>query len=187
MKLINLEKLHEGKYLSYYVATYINELGHTKEYEFTSRSNSLTKDTFGSGVPQGVAMVSYSVDKSKILLLKEFRLACNKWVYNFPGGLSDNDETPEETARRELKEETGVNLVSVDKVLPPSFASPATSDELMILVICRCEGEIKESCFEDEEIVTRWYTKEEVKELLDRGEYMSVRTQMFLYQWVNER
>ncbi len=187
MKLIELEKIHEGKFLSYYIATYVNDLGHIKKYEFTSRDNSLTKDSFGSGLPQGVGMVTFSVDKDKILLLKEFRLACNSWVYNFPGGLSDGDELPEETAKRELKEETGLDLVKVEAVLKPSYASPATSDELMQIVICRCEGEIKESCFEDEEIITRWFTKDEVRQLLDEGAFMSVRTQMFLYMWVNEK
>ena len=56
----------------------------------------------------------------------------------------------------------------------------------MNIVICRCEGEIKESCYADEEIQANWYTKEEVKKLLDDNEYMSVRTQMFLWLWVNE-
>lgn len=184
MKLIDLEKIHEGKFLSYYIATYINDLGHTKKYEFTSRNNSLTKESFGGGVPQGVGMVTFSKDGNKILLEREFRLACNNWVYNFPGGLSDNNELPEETAKRELKEETGLDLVKVEVVLKPSYASPATSDELMQIVICRCDGEIKDSCFEDEEIITRWFNKDEVKKLLDEGALMSVRTQMFLYMWI---
>jgi 8-oxo-dGTP diphosphatase len=55
-------------------------------------------------------MVTFSKDRSKILLLQEFRLACNNWVYNFPGGLSDEGESPENTAKRELKEETGLEI-----------------------------------------------------------------------------
>ena len=57
----------------------------------------------------------------------------------------------------------------------------------MIIVICEVGGEIKESCFADEEIEAKWYDKKEVKKLLEEGVYMSVRTQMFLYQWVNEK
>ena len=186
MKLIKLEKLHEGKYLTYYVADYLTEKGHIKSYEFISRTKDLTMESFGKGLPQGVGMVSFSKDGSKVLLQKEFRMATNNWVYNFPAGLIDKGETPEEAAKRELKEETGVDLIKIEKCLSPSFASQGTSDEMMCIVICYCDGEIKESCYEDEEIQAGWYTKEQVKELLDKGAYMSVRTQMFLWQWVNQ-
>ena len=186
MKLIKLEKLHEGKYLSYYVADYLTELGHVKSYEFISRDKNLTMDSFGKGKPQGVGMVPFSMDGQKVLLQKEFRLATNNWVYNFPAGLIDEGETPEIAAKRELKEETGVELVKIIDSLSPCFASQGTSDEMMSIVICYCDGEIKKSCFEDEEIQANWYTKEQIKELLDKGVYMSVRTQMFLWQWVNQ-
>jgi len=90
-------------------------------------------------------------------------------------------------AKRELKEETGVDLIKIDAVLSPSFASQGTSDEMMQIVICRCEGEIVNSSFADEEIEARWYSKDEIKKLLDDNVYMSVRTQMFLWQWINEK
>ena len=187
MKLVGLRKEHEGKFLSYYIATYINDEGGVKEYEFISRDKNLTIDKFGHNVPAGVGMVCYSVDRKKVLLQKEFRLACNNYVYNFPAGLIDEGESPEQTAKRELKEETGLDLVSVEKVLPPSFASQGTSDEMMVIVIATVSGEIKKSCYVDEEIEARWYDKNEVSELIDKGAYMSVRTQMFLYQWINEK
>ena len=187
MKLIKLSKIHEGKYLSYYVADYMNNNGHIKSYEFISRDKNLTIETFGKGKPQGVGMVSFSLDKNKVLLQKEFRLATNNWVYNFPAGLIDEGESVEEAAKRELREETGVNLIEIIDVLSPCFASQGTSDEMMSIVICLCDGEIKDSCFEDEEIEAGWYSKEEVKKLLDDKVYMSVRTQMFLYQWIHEK
>lgn len=187
MKLTKLNKIHEGKYLSYYEADYINNEGHIKRYEFISRNKNLTIDQFGKVNPAGVGMVPFSIDKSKVLLQKEFRLACNNWVYNFPAGLIDEGETPEIAAKRELKEETGVDLVKIEATLSPSYASQGTSDEMMYIVICLVEGEIKQSCFADEEIEAKWYTKEEIKDLLAKKVFMSVRTQMFLYQWANEK
>lgn len=187
MKLIDLKKIHKGKFLSYYEAIYENENHHQKRYEFISRNPSLTKETFGNNKPAGVGMVCFSMDKKKVLLEAEFRLACNRFVYNFPAGLIDEGETPAEAAKREIKEETGVEIKEIIKELSPSYASQGTSDELMVIVIAKCEGEIAKSCYEDEEIVAKWYDKEEVRKLLDEGAYMSVRTQMFLYQWVNEK
>lgn len=185
MKLEKLEKIHEGKFLSYYVATYLTEKGHEKKYELISRNKNLTKEEFGNNAPAGVGMLPFHKDKNRVLLQKEFRLACNRWVYNFPAGLIDKGETPEQAAERELREETGVKLTRVVDSLSPSYASQGTSDELMVIVICECEGEIVNSTFEEEEIRANWYTKEEVRKLLKDGEYMSVRTQMFLWAWVN--
>ena len=185
MKLEKLEKIHEGKFLSYYVATYTTEKGHEKKYELISRNKNLTKEEFGKNAPAGVGMLPFHKDKNRVLLQKEFRLACNRWVYNFPAGLIDQGETPEQAAERELMEETGVKLVRIVDSLSPSYASQGTSDELMVIVICECDGEIVNSTFEEEEIRANWYTKDEVRKLLKDGEYMSVRTQMFLWAWVN--
>ena len=186
MKLLKVEKVYEGKYLSYYIVDYENSDGQIKQYELVSRSKDLNIDNFGKNRPAGVGMVSFNVGKTKVLIQKEFRLATNNWVYNFPAGLIDEGEDVVMAAKRELKEETGVTLVKVDAVLSPSFASQGTSDEMMQIVICECEGEIKKSCFADEEIIANWYSKEEIKQLLEEGVFMSVRTQMFLWQWVND-
>ena len=42
MKLINLKKIHEGKFLTYYVADYLNKDNEIKSYEFISRDKNLT-------------------------------------------------------------------------------------------------------------------------------------------------
>lgn len=187
MKLVGLKKVHEGKFLTYYVADYLNEENHIKSYEFISRDNSLTMEKFGKNVPAGVGMVTFNKDRSKIMLQKEFRMATNHFVYNFPAGLIDKGETALDAAIREVKEETGLDVIKVDAVLGPSYASQGTSDELMQIVICRVDGEFRESIFADEEIIANWYTKDQVRKLLEEDALMSVRTQMFLYQWVNEK
>ena len=184
MNLKKLDKVYQGKFLTYYIATFDLENGGIKEYELVSRDPNLTIETFGKNKCAGVGMVTFNVGKTKVLLQREFRPATNRWVYNFPAGLIDEGETALEAAKREVKEETGVDFKECIAILPPSYASQGTSDELMQIVICKCDGEIKDSTFEDEEIHADWYTKEEIKKLLDDGAFMSVRTQMFLWQWV---
>jgi 8-oxo-dGTP pyrophosphatase MutT (NUDIX family) len=45
--------------------------------------------------------------EKQVLLIKIFRIACNKYILEFPAGMTDEGETPEVSALRELKEETG--------------------------------------------------------------------------------
>ena len=185
MKLTELKLIHKGKYLSYYIARYINNDGGIKDYEFISRDPNLTIETFGNNKVAGVGLVALSKDKDKVLLQAEFRPATKHFVYNFPAGLIDEGETPKTAAIRELKEETGLDVIEIIDELPPSYASQGTSDELMSLVICTVEGEIKDSIFVNEEIHAKWFSKDEVRQLLKDKALMSVRTQMFLYMWVN--
>ena len=186
MTLKSLKKVYQGKFLTYYVATFDLLNGNIKEYELVSRDPTLTLEKFGKNKCAGVGMVTFNVGKTKILLQREFRPATNRWVYNFPAGLIDEGETALDAAIREVREETGLKVVKVEAVLPPSYASQGTSDELMQIVICECEGEITGSIYAEEEIKPEWYTKEEIKKLIDEGAYMSVRTQMFLWQWSNQ-
>ena len=48
-----------------------------------------------------------------VLLLREYRFPLNQIIYQLPGGLIDPGESPEKTARRELREETGYTAESL--------------------------------------------------------------------------
>ena len=182
MKLVDLKKKYEGKYLTYYVASYLNNDNKIKEYEFVSRNKNLTIEEFGNIKANGVAILAFD-DLGRILLEKEYRLACNKWIYSFPAGLIDEGETIDMAAKRELFEETGLELYDIKGTLPPVHSSIGISDDSLTTVIGKARGEIKDSCFVDEEIKASWYTKEECKKLLD-GSNLSARCQMFLYMWI---
>ena len=85
MKLLKLERLHKGKFLSYYVADYLNSDGKIKQYEFISRDPELTIEKFGKNAPAGVGMVVFSKDKNYVLLESEFsdfKVLFSKWNTN---------------------------------------------------------------------------------------------------------
>lgn len=175
----------EGKFLNMYEAIYKRADGHIKKYELISRNKGLTVESFLNKpeICDAIGIIAFNEKKDKILLQKENRLACGDWVYNFPSGLIEDDESMREAAARELREETGLELVQVEKWLYNAYTAVGLSDERVNTVICTAKGEIKPSELEDEEIEAAWYTKEEVLELIEKRVPMSLRTQSFLWAW----
>lgn len=179
MKLKNLKQIRKGRFLSGYELTYSNKEEKDKVYEMVSREDDLSVDTIGKRTA-GVAIAGFKDDR--VLLIKEFRMGVNQWVWAFPAGLIDGDETAKQAAARELKEETGMDIVSVTDILNPSFSCTGVTDEKSYFVFCKVDGNIQECDFPDEDIKAGLYTKEEVRKLLET-EVFSARTQAVCYLW----
>lgn len=181
MKFIKLEPKVLENYLKNYVITYQNRKGDFKEYEIVSRNKNLTMDRLGNKT-NAISIVGFC--DGKMLISKEFRLSVNRNVYNFPCGLIDKGETVEETAKRELMEETNMRITRIRKVLPPSFSAIGISDEKVSLVFADVEGiPISNPNFADEEIEPMLVSKEEMKELLEKEEFAG-KTQVIAQLWI---
>ena len=48
--------------------------------------------------------------QNKLVLINQYRVPINKYIYELPAGLVDNNEDIETSVRRELKEETGLDV-----------------------------------------------------------------------------
>ena len=77
----------------------------------------------------------------------------NKYIYELPAGLIDNNEDIETSVRRELKEETGLDLISINKINSKDklYLSPGMTDESVAFVYCLCDGEITDKYEEEDE------------------------------------
>ena len=179
MKLIDLKKVKDGTYLKNYVLTYINKAGRKKEYEIVSRRELKTPEDIGNksaGVSIAVTM------NEKLLLLREFRMGVNKEIFNLVAGMIEESETLEECIERELYEETGLSVKKITKILPPSFAAVAISDTVTNIAFVEAEGQFSDHTSENEQIRPEFYTREEVKELL-QTETFSSRCQLIAYMF----
>lgn len=177
MEFVNFEKVKDGKYLKNYEITYLNKAGREKKYEIVSRRELNGIEDVG-GKPSGVSIVA--VCQGKLLLLHEFRMGINKTIYNLCAGLIEPGETIEQCIARELYEETGLKVKQIRKILPPSFAAVAISDTTTYIAFVEAEGNLEDHSSENEQIEAAFYSKEEVKHLIETEPFSS-RAQMAAY------
>jgi ADP-ribose pyrophosphatase len=86
-----------------------------------------------------VAVLPYDPIRDAVVLVEQFRTGCidhpgEPWLIEAPAGLIDREETPEEVARREVLEETGL---AVGRLAPAGgyHASPGgTSERVAVFV-----------------------------------------------------
>ena len=185
MEYQGIRKVHEGKFITRYDVDYVTAEGNPKTYEIISRNRNIqTLDDLQNRKPNAVVMILTDESGELILVNREYRMAMAQWIYNFPAGLIDPGESPEESARRELREETGLRIVRIDDVLDNSYSAVGFSNERNVCVFGIAEGEFHKSTSDAEEITPGWYTKDEIKQLL-RTEPFAARTQAYCYAWAN--
>ena len=185
MKYSGIRKIHEGKFITRYDVDYMTAEGRSKTYEIISRNRDIkTLEALQNRTSDSVILILTDESGERILVSREYRMAMAQWIYNFPAGLIDPGESPEESAKRELWEETGLTLVRINDTLDNSYSAIGFSNERNVTVFGVAAGEFHKSTSDAEEIVPGWYTKEEIRELL-RTEAFAARTQAYCYAWAN--
>ncbi len=167
MEFKGIEKKQAGKFITRYDILYETTDRQEKVYEMISRNPDIKtfEDLHGNAADAVVIIATDEADE-RILIDREFRLAPGEWVYNFPAGLIDAGETPEESAKRELREETGLELYQIDDIIGTSYSAVGYSNETNVCIVGKARGEFHKSTSTLEEIEAGWYTKAEVRELL---------------------
>lgn len=138
----------------------------------------------GHHATNAVVMIVLNKEHTKMLINREFRLSVNDWVYNLPAGLIDKGESVEEALKRELKEETGLDVVRIIRTLPASFCSVGESNTTTILSYIEATGTLHNDGNPVEEIEPLWIDKDRAREIL-KSDRIASRTQILLDMWVN--
>ena len=126
-------------------------------------------------------------DDNKVVLVKQFRKPIEKPIFEIPAGKLEKNESPKECAERELKEETGLDLLDVnnDYTIEKTYLSPGMTDESIALVFCTCDGELnKDGLEDDEDIEAILVSKEEARKILKSKEKMDVKAFLMLQNFV---
>lgn len=172
-KLLNLTENYISPYLSHYHSeSSIN--GHIKKYDFVSRKKSLSPETLSQPYKSdAVSIFVKNQDKSKMLLIKEFRYPVNDYVISTPSGLIEQDEDIESAVLRELYEEVGYteDQIEINQVLLPSYSAIGLSDEQVASAFVMVDNTIKpkQHLEKSEDIEYFWITPHDAEEFLEKG------------------
>ena len=176
-EIIGKTVIGEGRFLRLCNNLFTDEEGRERSWESVERTNS-----------SGAVMIAAFLRTSrKVLFVRQFRPPAGKYMIEFPAGLIENGETAENTAVRELYEETGF-CGSIEKVIPPAYNSPGMSGETVTMVIMNIDKtqypempENHQEASEDIEtiVVSRSKLAEFVAGAVERGDGIDARIAVF--------
>jgi len=125
-----------------------------------------------------VGLLPYDPVSDQVALIEQFRIGAmnNKpdpWLVQIIAGMIDTDETPEQIAIREAKEEAGIDLVDVE-LISRYIASPGASTEEVFVFYAETDlsqvGGTHGLVEEDEDILVRIMSADDAIALLDSGQ-----------------
>jgi 8-oxo-dGTP pyrophosphatase MutT (NUDIX family) len=109
---------------------------------------------------------------NEAVLIKQYRHGVQETVWEFPGGIVEDGESPLEGAKRELLEETGYassNIVQVRKCYP----NPAIQNNTMYCFLALDAEKVNEQNLDDgENIEVHLVTLDELVKMTAKGDFL---------------
>ncbi|KAI0747793.1 NUDIX hydrolase domain-like protein [Daedaleopsis nitida] len=134
-KVVSVENLStaDAKWVQLKKCTYKDPTGKERLWEYAERP------TRSSGGIDAVAILAILRSESgafppSTVIIEQFRPPVNRYVVELPAGLISEGESPEETAIRELEEETGFKATSVIQTSPLLVCDPGMTNANMKVV-----------------------------------------------------
>ncbi len=155
MKIKAKKIVSSSKYLDFVASTFVNKNNAEDTWYSVERGNG------------GKTVLVAAIVGNKLVVTKEFRVAIGGYEWALPAGLVEEGDSVEETAKRELKEETNLDLESIIEKTPFMTNSAGLTNEVVSIVFARAKGQISQVGTEQsEDIETFLMDKQEVENLM---------------------
>lgn len=192
LKVTKVNPLVVTNFVGLYDVEYNNKNENQKHWMVASRKNKEELESIylenKEDKIDAVVIAAFHKEKNKLVVIKQYRVPINNYIYELPAGLVDNDEDIRKTVSRELKEETGLQLIDINdsSSMDKLYLSPGMTDESVAFVCCTCKGDIsKEYLEEDEDIEAMLISREEAKELINSKEKIDIKLYLMLQMFAN--
>jgi len=123
----------------------------------------------------GSAVMMAVDEKKRVLLVRQYRLPAERYLWELPAGRLDEGETPLKAAKRELAEETGYKARRWTRLVS-FFASPGYVQERMTIFLAEDLTAGTATPMDDEQIETGWFAPRQLKEMIAKGEIQDAKT-----------
>ncbi len=119
----------------------------------------------------GGALAVPVTPEGKLVLVRQYRFAVQGRVLEFPAGTVEPNESPFETIKREIEEETGYRANKWQK-LGEFFLAPGYSDEILYAFLAQDlqKLETEQNLDVDEDLQTVLFTPQELEQAILDGE-----------------
>jgi ADP-ribose pyrophosphatase len=111
----------------------------------------------------------------RILLIQQYRYAAREYLWELVAGRMDPGENPRQAAARELIEETGYRAKRL-RIFLEFFPTPGFLEEKMFLLLAEGLTPGKAEPEEDEKIISRAYSHEQLEEMIRKGKLRDAKT-----------
>ena len=164
-----VEKNLDKKFIKMYTVTY-NTGDSTKDYYFVSR-HEMEDLAIVNEEPKATAVEVFAYYKDKIIMIEEFRNAVNKRCLSFCAGLIEKGETWQKAVEREVYEELGGKVKSMEALQDyPMLICAGLTDEANYLVVCELESIGKQHLERAEDIEVKMFGVDELEQKMKNNE-----------------
>ncbi len=175
MKIVGKKIVSNSKYLNFVATTFVNKNNVEGVWYSVERNN------------DGKTVLIAATVGDKLVVTKEFRVAIGGYEWALPTGLVEDGDSIEKTAKKELKEETNLELLEIVEKTPFMTNSAGLTNEVVSIVFARAKGQVGQQGNEQtEEIETFLMDKQEVEHLMnDQTKIFSAKAWLIFEKFVH--
>lgn len=161
IKVKNRELIHKGKIIDFYKDTIQLPDGREAIWDYIDH--------------KGAAAVVPVDDEGKIIMVSQYRNAIKKQTLEIPAGGLNIGENPMECAARELEEETGYTVKSIEP-LTSIYTAIAYCNEIIYVYFAKVGEKKQQHLDEDEYIEVKKYSMDELEKMILDGTIQDTKT-----------